>query len=397
MNTAFQNGCKTKADASARKSGAKQPAKNVKVAEEVKSFGDKVLLITGGESFHKNGYFDKLKTELEEKNVQIYEISGNRKPLLSTVRKGMELVKAENISSILGIGGGVCMDLAKTIAFGVKQTTDIWDILSYAKSLDTMEHLPVGTIVTFPSSGSDMNGSTQITNDETGENVGLAEVYPNFSWQNPEYMLSIENEALISAQMTAYVQLALGYIGLGKSDIAENTSLALMNTLLDNLDKAIADSNDVDARSTLMTISALTVNGLTTLGKAGDWVLYPLNTIVMDYCNVAYKPCITVIFPYWIKMIYDGQEEINSYFNKAFDVVIEGREKKDILKDGLKAIFKLYRKYNLPINYSEIHEVKENSEALQESLEMLAGMQSIYTELTTEKVMQMINEAIHGI
>ena len=367
------------------------------VAEEVKSFGDKVLLITGGESFHKNGYFDKLKTELEEKNVQIYEISGNRKPLLSTVRKGMELVKAENISSILGIGGGVCMDLAKTIAFGVKQTTDICDILSYAKSLDTMEHLPVGTIVTFPSSGSDMNGSTQITNDETGENVGLAEVYPNFSWQNPEYMLSIENEALISAQMTAYVQLALGYIGLGKSDIAENTSLALMNTLLDNLDKAIADSNDVDARSTLMTISALTVNGLTTLGKAGDWVLYPLNTIVMDYCNVAYKPCITVIFPYWIKMIYDGQEEINSYFNKAFDVVIEGREKKDILKDGLKAIFKLYRKYNLPINYSEIHEVKENSEALQESLEMLAGMQSIYTELTTEKVMQMINEAIHGI
>lgn len=367
------------------------------VAEEVKSFGDKVLLITGGESFHKNGYFDKLKTELEEKNVQIYEISGNRKPLLSTVRKGMELVKAENISSILGIGGGVCMDLAKTIAFEVKQTTDIWDILSYAKSLDTMEHLPVGTIVTFPSSGSDMNGSTQITNDETGENVGLAEVYPNFSWQNPEYMLSIENEALISAQMTAYVQLALGYIGLGKSDIAENTSLALMNTLLDNLDKAIADSNDVDARSTLMTISALTVNGLTTLGKAGDWVLYPLNTIVMDYCNVAYKPCITVIFPYWIKMIYDGQEEINSYFNKAFDVVIEGREKKDILKDGLKAIFKLYRKYNLPINYSEIHEVKENSEALQESLEMLAGMQSIYTELTTEKVMQMINEAIHGI
>lgn len=367
------------------------------VAEEVKSFGDKVLLITGGESFHKNGYFDKLKAELEEKNVQVYEISGNRKPLLSTVRKGMELVNAENISSLLGIGGGVCMDLAKTIAFGVKQTTDIWDILSYAKSPDTMEHLPVGTIVTFPSSGSDMNGSTQITNDETGENAGLAEVYPNFSWQNPEYMLSIGNEALISAQMTAYVQLALGYIGLGKSDIAENTSLALMNTLLDNLDKAIADSNDVDARSTLMTTSALTVNGLTTLGKTGDWVLYPLNAIVMDYCNVAYKPCITVIFPYWIKMIYDGQEEINSYFNKAFNVVIDGREKKNILKDGLKAIFELYKKYNLPINYSEIHEVKENSEALQESLEMLGGMQSIYTELTTEKVMQMINEAIHGI
>lgn len=367
------------------------------VTEEVKSFGGKVLLITGGESFHKNGYFDKLKAELETKNVQVYEMSGNRKPLLSTVRKGMELVNKENISSILGIGGGVCMDLAKTIAFGVKQTADIWDILSYAKEPDTMEHLPVGTIVTFPSSGSDMNGSTQITNDETGENAGLSDVYPNFSWQNPEYMLSIGNEALIWAQMTAYVQLSLGYIGLGKSDIAENTSLALMSTLLNNLDKAIADTNDVDARSILMATSSFTVNGLTTLGKTGDWVLYPLNAIIMDYCNVSYKPCITVLFPYWIKLIYDGQEEINSYFNKAFGVLTEGREKNNILKDGLNSIFELYRKYNLPTSYSEIHEVKENPQLLQNLLAMLGGMQSIYTELTTEKIMQMINEAIHGI
>lgn len=162
--------------------------KLAEVAEEVRGFGDKVLLITGGESFHKNGYFDQLAKALEEKNVKVYEISGNRKPMLSIVRKGMELVKAENISSILGIGGGVCMDLAKTISFGVKQEIDIWDILSYAKQPDTMEHLPVGTIVTFPSSGSDMNGSTQITNDETGENAGLSDVFPNFSCMTAFHM-----------------------------------------------------------------------------------------------------------------------------------------------------------------------------------------------------------------
>lgn len=371
--------------------------KLTEVTDEVKGFGDKVLLITGGESFNKNGYFKQLAKALEEKNVKVYEISGNRKPMLSTVRKGMELVKAESISSILGIGGGVCMDLAKTIAFGVKQETDIWDILSYAKQPDTMEHLPVGTIVTFPSSGSDMNGSTQITNDETGENAGLSDVFPNFSWQNPEYMMSIGKEALISAQMTAYVQLSLGFIGLGKSDIAENTSLALMTTLLENLDKAIADPKDIEARSALMTTSALTVNGLTTLGKTGDWVLYPLNAIVMDYCEVAYKPCITVIFPYWLKLIYDGQDEINSFFHKVFGIVINGREKDEILRDGLKAIFALYRKYNIPTCYSEIHEVEENSEALRESLAMIAGMPSIYTELTTEKIETMVKEAIHGI
>ncbi len=102
------------------------------VAAEVAGFGNKTLLITGGESFHKNGYYDKLTDALNEQGVTVFEIGGNRKPLLLTVRKGMELVKKENISSVLGIGGGVCMDLAKTIAFGVKQDTDIWDILTYA-------------------------------------------------------------------------------------------------------------------------------------------------------------------------------------------------------------------------------------------------------------------------
>lgn len=58
-------------------------------------------MITGGESFHKNGYYVQLAQALEEKSIKVYEISGNRKPLLSTVRKGMELVKTENISSII--------------------------------------------------------------------------------------------------------------------------------------------------------------------------------------------------------------------------------------------------------------------------------------------------------
>lgn len=152
-----------------------------------------------------------------------------------------------------------------------------------------MEHLPVGTIITFPSSGSDLNGSTQITNEETGEQAGLSEVYPNFSWQNPRYMMSISNKALTEAQITAFVQLSLGYIGLGRSEIAESLSLTFIRQLLHNLDRSLADPEDIEARANLMTLSALTVNGLTTLGKQGDWCLYPINAVIQNYCNVAYK------------------------------------------------------------------------------------------------------------
>lgn len=314
------------------------------VAEEIRSFGRKVLLVTGGESFRKNGYYVQLEAALEKNGIVIYEMGGNRIPSLEKVREGIALVRKKNIDSVVGIGGGTCMDIAKTIAFGVKQKEDIWEYLTYAKEPDTMDHLPVGTIVTFPSSGSDMNGSTQITNEKTGEQAGLSEVYPNFSWQNPEYMLSIGNEELISAQMTAFVQLSLGYIGLRRCAVSESITIALMKQLFEQLDKSLKDPNDTDSRSNLMAISAFTVNGLTTLGKQGDWCLYPVNAVVQNYCGVKYKQAITVIFPYWLKLIYHGQPEITSYFHEMFGVETKGRTSNEILQDGLWELLKLYNK-----------------------------------------------------
>lgn len=367
------------------------------VAAAIKSYGDKVLLIFGGESFKKNGYYDVFTNALKKTGLHIYESSGNRIPSLKVVRKNIELCRKENISSVVGIGGGVCMDIAKTTAFGVKQQKDIWDILSYAAEPDTMEHLPVGTVVTFPSSGSDMNGSTQILNDETGESAGLSEVYPNFSWQNPEYMLSISQEALISAQITSFVQLSLGYVGLGISDIAENTSLALMKTILKNLDKAIANPGDIDARSNLMAASAMTVNGITTMGKTNDWVLYPLNAIIMDYTKTTYKPCLTAVFPYWLNMVYDNQTEINRYFHKVFGITLKDRTPKEILQDGLSAIFTLYKKYGIATKLSDIHTIDENQTILHQSLATLDGMQSIYKDLTLEMMENLVSNVIHGL
>ena len=367
------------------------------VVREIKAFGDKVLLVTGGESFRRNGYYAQLETALSEKNIKVYEMGGNRIPSLAKVREGIALVRKEHISCVVGIGGGTCIDMAKTIAFGVKQTGDIWDYLTYAKEPDTLEHLPVGTIITFPSSGSDMNGSTQITNEETGEQAGLSGVYPDFAWQNPKYMMSIGNKALSEAQITSFVQLSLGYIGLGRSEIAESISLTFMRQLLHNLDKSLADPDDLDARANLMTLGALTVNGLTTLGKQSDWCLYPINAVIQNYCKVGYKQSITVIFPYWLKLIYSGQPEINSYFHEVFGIAVDNRANDAILQDGLEALFALYRKYAVPTCFSEIHEIHEDTAFLQEQLSGLGEMQSIYTELTTEKMIGMIAEAVKGI
>jgi|GEM_PF-4679081 len=58
-------------------------------------------------------------------------------------------------------GGCSCMDMAKIIAFGVKNDK-LWDYLSHKLSPKGKEALPVGEIPTFPSGGSEVDSAAEI-------------------------------------------------------------------------------------------------------------------------------------------------------------------------------------------------------------------------------------------
>ena len=325
------------------------------------------------------------------------ELRGNRVPSLNVVRKGITLCREKQIGCVLGIGGGCCMDIAKTIAFGVKQNRDIWEYLTYQAEPDTMEHLPVGTIPTFPSSGSDMNGSTQITNDETSEQAGLSGVYPNFTWLNPTYIAKLPVELLIQGQITSFVQVSIAYLGLERSGVAETMALALMNSIRTNLRKLVKEPENQTVRAELMITSALNVSGLTSLGKNGDWSLYPLEGIIQNYYGVGYKQAITVLFPYWLKQCYGGQQVFKDYFAQMFGVDCNGKSDSEVLADGLNAIFAFYREFRFPTCFSEIKDCAKNIDALHSAIALVGEQPSIYTTFTTEKTEKMLLESITGL
>lgn len=273
------------------------------VMEETRRYGKCVLLVLGGESFRKNGYYEVLTTALNNANMEIFEMSGIKTPILSKVREGIALCLEKKIDVILGIGGGTCMDMAKAIAFGVPRKEDIWGYFTGEFHGNGLSHLPVGTIVTFPSSGSELDPDVQITNDETGKPMGLDCIYPDFAWLNPAFMMSIDTENLVKGQITAFVQLSLGYLGVERSEVSERVSLALMKSILDNLRKSIESPLNKESRANLMLASALTVSGVSTYGKDGDWAIYPLQSVMQSVCQVPYTISLAVLFPYWLDMV----------------------------------------------------------------------------------------------
>lgn len=368
------------------------------VIEEMKRYGSKVLLVMGGESFVRNGNYQPLADALDDAGFTRYGLRGNRTPLLSATRRGIELCKERHVDMVLGIGGGVCMDMAKTIAFGAKHSEDIWEYLTYQIEADSSDHLPVGTISTLPSSGPDMNGSTQITDDEAGKQAGPVNVYPTFTWLNPQYTADLPVHALAQGQITSFVHVSITYLGMERAPLAESMALLLLNSIRDGLRQVFKNPHDRDVRANLMLASALNVSGLTELGKKGDWSIYPLEGIIQNYYGVRYQQAITVLFPYWVKQCYAGQQIFKDYFHNVFGVHIDERGDEDILRDGLHAIFNLYREFDLPTSFSQIKERPEDLAALRKAIELVGDQPSTYG-FTFDKActQRMMLEATSGL
>lgn len=331
---------------------------------------------------------------LSKEGVTALDFGGHKYPSLARVREGISLCRAEGVDCVIGIGGGTCMDVAKAIAFGAKQEEDIFQFLTYELAEDGREYLPIGTIVTYPSSGSEMNGAAQIDDDETRDKFGLSSVIPNFAWLNPAYTMSIGDLPFAYGQLTSFVQISSGYISLEKAELTESMSATLLNAILDNLERSLSDHTDIEARSNLMLSTAMSMSGITSFGKTGDWTLMPLTGLMQNYLNVPYTKALTIIFPYFLKEVYHGDRVFKSYFQNVLGITIEGKSDEQVLEDGLNQLSKIYRSFGVVTTFRELTEVPTDHEILHSTLASLGTMLSQYGDFTPKRLERILLNAI---
>ena len=231
------------------------------VVQEIAALGTRVLVVPTG-SFLAGGHYEPLERALTGAGLQVACLKAGKKPLLSKVNEGIQLCVEQKIEAVLGIGGGVSMDLSKAIAFGAMHTdVPMEKFLTHEVPTKGLSRLPVITVPTNPMSGSETNADVQITLDESGLQVGCGVGKAAFTWLNPDYVMSLPGRILAAGQMTAFVQLSINYLNLTRSPLAEHYAEGSMKTILECLRRSLADQNDMDARGTLLLNSALALSG----------------------------------------------------------------------------------------------------------------------------------------
>ena len=158
------------------------------LAKEADKLGKRVLLLYGGGSIKKSGLYDEVLKSLGEAGCTVTELGGvEPNPRLSTVHRGAELCRSENIDWVLAVGGGSTLDCGKAIVAAAHYEGNFWDIVSRKANVESA--LPLGTVLTLAATGSEMNSGSVITNEETEEKHGWGSplVFPRFSVLDPVY------------------------------------------------------------------------------------------------------------------------------------------------------------------------------------------------------------------
>ena len=142
-----------------------------KLAAEMKSSGKKVLIVYGGGSVVRSGLLDRLKGYLKD-DFEVYEHSGiEPNPKIGSIRRAADTCKEKGIDMILAVGGGSVIDASKAIAAGACVDFDPWDFFGGSRK-PIEKALPLYTVVTMASTGSEMTCGAVISNDENVDALG---------------------------------------------------------------------------------------------------------------------------------------------------------------------------------------------------------------------------------
>ncbi|MFV8830182.1 iron-containing alcohol dehydrogenase [Alkalihalobacterium sp. APHAB7] len=326
------------------------------LSKEVKRYGTRVLLVYGGGSIKRNGVYDEVLNELEKINAQIVELSGvEPNPRLTTVQKGIDLCRQEEIDFVLAVGGGSVIDAAKAIVVGAKFDGDIWDVIT--RKARPTGGLPLGTVLTLAATGSEMNANSVITNWELNQKVGWSSPYsfPKFSILDPAYTFSVPKDQTIYGIVDIMSHVLESYFHqTTNTPLQDRICESILTTVMEVGPKLVEDLHNYDYRETVLYCGTMALNGITQMGARGDWATHNIEHAVSAVYDIPHGGGLAILFPHWIK--YAMSENLDRHVQLAtrvFGVDPEGKTDEQIALEGVEKLSAFWTSIGAPARLAD--------------------------------------------
>ncbi len=323
-----------------------------KLAEEIKAWGTRVLLVYGGGSIKRIGLYDRVVGILNENDIPFMELGGvDPNPRVTSVEEGVKLCREHKLDVLLPVGGGSVIDCAKLIAAGtLSGSDDMWGIVTGKAAIGKV--LPVITVLTLAATGSEMDTSAIITNLETQEKTGPSNpgMRPKVSIMDPEYTFTVSRKQTAAGTADIMSHALEVYFNNNKGAFLQSRfAEAVLKTCVAYGRRACENPEDYEARANLMWAGSWAINGLLTKGSPVGWSVHAMEHELSAYYDIVHGVGLAVLIPHWLRHML-REDNVWKYVEYGVNVwgIDESLPDMEIAERAIEATGEYFRDMGLP-------------------------------------------------
>ena len=317
--------------------------------------GRRILLALGGGSIRRIGLYDKLRELLSD--YEVFDFSGiEPNPKISTIRRAVELCKAQKIDFIVAAGGGSVIDAVKCIAAGAYYDGDPWDLVLDHSRIGRA--IPFCAVLTLSATGSDYDNSGVISNSATNEKMFLAasNLFPQASILDPTYTFTVPANQTAAGSADIISHTFEQYLVKEGNPFTEAMCEGVLRTVFEYAPKAIAAPDDYEARAQLMMVSSFGCCGLLSIGRTpSPWPCHGMEHEISAFYDITHGVGLAILTPNWMR--WSLTPETAPRFAQYGVRVWHLNPQDDVMKNAQKAIEKtaeFFKSIGLPSKLSEV-------------------------------------------
>ncbi|MBO9674485.1 MAG: iron-containing alcohol dehydrogenase [Sphingobacteriaceae bacterium] len=303
-------------------------------------------------------FFKSIVEDLKTKNISVEVFSNiHKNPVKSDVYKGTDAWDATHRDSIIGIGGGAALDVARAIALRVNHREDLfkYDDLIGGDIYVTNDVPHFITIPTTSGTGSEVGRSAIIADDETHQKKILfsPKLMAQVVFADPELTMDLPPFITAATGMDALTHNMEAYLAKNFHPMCDGIALEGISLIRDSLEPA-TNKPDLESRSKMLMASMMGAIAFQKGLGVVHSLAHPLSSLLDTHHGLANA----VNIPYGMQFNIAGFEDRFKKIARTLGLKDENGEA------VVKYLFDLNTKVNIPHKLSDIGVKKEHIETL---------------------------------
>ena len=281
-------------------------------------------------------------------------------PTVDVVNESTKCYKESGATSIIALGGGSSMDVAKATGVLATYGGKITDYEGLYKVPGPI--VPIIAIPTTAGTGSEVTASAVVTDEERNYKMSVIsyEMLPKYAVLDPQLIMTAPASIAASCGVDALIHALEAYVSNFASPFTDAMAEKAMELIGANIRRFVANRQDEEAACAMMT-------GSTFAGMAFAWAklgnVHAMSHPVSAYSHVPHGVANAVLLPTVIE--YNALSDHGRY-EKIYNFI---REKKEPAKDFkpqmlIDEIKKLNADLGIPQSLSEVGVTEDKIEAM---------------------------------